>query len=256
MRMQWRSWRWPIFLALFLVSAVAWAPNTLAAPAPRFQQMYPMGGQSLDELSGDAFDQAFLAQMTMHHTMGVMMTQPVITGGAHQDLKALGAQMIADQSREIEQMRGWLRGWYGQDVTCPMAQGAMPGMTPGWMPGQPGTRPMQPGTMMPGMGMMPTTPGMMPGRGTGMMPGMGMMPGGPMTGMPMMGGFWSLPPDQLDPSFMTWMIVHHQGAIEMARLAEERAAHQEVKDLAAGIIASQSAEIETMQGWLADWYGR
>jgi uncharacterized protein (DUF305 family) len=83
-----------------------------------------------------------------------------------------------------------------------------------------------------------------------------MMPGGMMSGGPMMGGFWNLPPDQLDLTFMTWMIEHHQGAIEMARLVEERSAHQEVKDLAASIVASQSAEIETMRGWLAAWYGR
>jgi uncharacterized protein (DUF305 family) len=91
-----------------------------------------------------------------------------------------------------------------------------------------------------------------------MMPGAipGMMPGGTMTGMPMRGGLWSLPPDQLDATFMTWMIAHHQGAIDMATLAEERAAHQEVKDLAASIITTQSAEIETMQGWLSDWYAR
>ena len=33
------------------------------------------------------------------------------------------------------------------------------------------------------------------------------------------------------------------------------AGHQEVKDLAASIITTQSAEIATMRGWLADWYG-
>jgi uncharacterized protein (DUF305 family) len=197
----------------------------------------------------------------MHHSMGVMMTQPVITRGAHQELKDLGAQMIADQSREIGQMRGWLQSWYGLDVNCPMAQGTMPGMTPGWMPGPNNARPgpgrMMPGSMVPSADM-PPMPGMMPGMGPGTMPGMapGMMPGGPMMGMPMMGGPWSLPPDQLDAAFMTSMIAHHQGAIDMAALAEERADRQEVKDLAAGIITSQTAEIELMRGWLLEWYGR
>jgi len=245
MRQHLPRWRWPIFLALLLVSALAWAPGTLAATAPRTHQLHPMGAQPLDQLSGDAFDQAFLAQMTMHHAMGVMMTRPVVASGAHQDLKDLGGQMIADQSREIEQMRGWLQGWYGLDVSRPM----MPGIMPGWMPGtsneRPGAGPMRPGGMMPGSGM-PMMPGAIPG----------MMPGGTMTGMPMRGGLWSLPPDQLDATFMTWMIAHHQGAIDMATLAEERAAHQEVKDLAASIITTQSAEIETMQGWLSDWYAR
>jgi uncharacterized protein (DUF305 family) len=91
-----------------------------------------------------------------------------------------------------------------------------------------------------------------------MMRGMapGIMPAGPMAGMPMMGGWGSLSPDQVDATFMTSMIAHHQAAIDMAALAEERAAHQEVKDLAASISTSQSAAIETMQGWLAEWYGR
>lgn len=242
---------------MVLATALFFGPTMIASAVPGPQRTPPMGARQLDQLSGDAFDQAFLTQMTMHHAMGVMMTRPVVTGGAHPELKSLGARMIADQSREISQMRGWLQDWYGQDVACPMVQGAMPAPTagqsmPGTMPGQsgerPGTVPMRPGGMMPGPGM-PMMPGNMPG----------MMPGGPMgtmPGMPMMGGFWSLPPDQLDATFMAWMIEHHQGAIDMAALAEERAAHQEVKDLAASIIASQSAEIETMRGWLAEWHGR
>jgi uncharacterized protein (DUF305 family) len=240
-------------LAGILALTLLAAPTTLAVTAPRIQQFYPTGAQPLDQFTGDAFDQAFLAQMTMHHAMGIMMTQPVATRGAHPELKTLGAQMIADQSREIDQMRGWLLGWYGQDVTCPMAQGAMPGPSAGRLgPGM-----MGPGGMMPGTGMTPMT-GMMPGMGPGMMPGMspGLMPVGPMQGMPTMGGWGNLSPDQLDAAFMTAMIAHHQGAIDMAMLADERAAHQEVKDLAVGIITSQSAEIETMQGWLAEWYGR
>lgn len=95
----------------------------------------------------------------------------------------------------------------------------------------------------------------------GMPMGPGMMPGGPigtmpMSGTPMMGGFVGAAPDQTDARFMTRMIAHHQGAIDMAALANERANHQEVKDLAASIITSQSGAIQTMQGWLTDWYER
>jgi uncharacterized protein (DUF305 family) len=241
----------PLLLAVVLATALFFAPSMIASAVPMLQQLPPMGGQPLDQLQGDDFDQAFLAQMTMHHAMGVMMTQPVVDRGAHQELKALGAQMIADQSREIGVMRGWLQAWYGQDVACPMVQGSSPGMMPGWMPGAPG---QQPGGMMPGQG-----PWMMPGgRGPGGM-GPGMMPGGMMPGRGpgmMPGGLWSLPPDQLDETFMTSMIEHHQGAIDMATLAGERSAHQEIKDLATSIITSQSAEITMMQGWLATWYGR
>jgi uncharacterized protein (DUF305 family) len=263
MRQRWTRWRWPVLLALILMTALVLAPGALAASTPRMQQLHPMGAQPLDQLSGDAVDQAFLAQMTMHHAMGVMMTQPVVASGAHQELKGLGAQMIADQSREIEQMRGWLQSWYGLDVSCPMTPGMMPGATTGMMPGmmtgqpgeRPGAGPLRPGSMMTGTGM-PTVPGTMPetmpGGPSGTMP----MTGMPVMGMPVMGAFPNLPPEQLDATFMTWMIAHHQGAIDMAALAEERAAHQEVKGLATSIISTQSAAIEVMRGWLVEWYGR
>ena len=56
-----------------------------------------------------------------------------------------------------------------------------------------------------------------------------------------------------DLTFAQMMIVHHQGAVEMADLAPSRAASQEVKDLAARIKAAQGPEIEQMQTWLTAW---
>ena len=56
-----------------------------------------------------------------------------------------------------------------------------------------------------------------------------------------------------DLAFAQQMIVHHQGAIEMADLAPSRAASQQVKDLAARIKAAQGPEIDQMQGWLITW---
>ncbi len=59
--------------------------------------------------------------------------------------------------------------------------------------------------------------------------------------------------NQADVEFAQMMIVHHQGAIEMARLAPERAEAAEVKELAQRIEVAQQPEIETMTGWLAAW---
>ena len=56
-----------------------------------------------------------------------------------------------------------------------------------------------------------------------------------------------------DVTFAQQMIPHHEGALEMARLAPSRAADQRVKDLAARIEAAQDPEIKLMQGWLEDW---
>lgn len=56
-----------------------------------------------------------------------------------------------------------------------------------------------------------------------------------------------------DVMFVSMMIPHHQGAIEMADLALARASSAEVKKLAAAIKAAQGPEIEQLQGWLDDW---
>ncbi len=59
--------------------------------------------------------------------------------------------------------------------------------------------------------------------------------------------------NQADVQFAQMMIVHHQGALDMARLAADRAARPEVRELAADIEAAQQPEIDTMTGWLAEW---
>lgn len=59
--------------------------------------------------------------------------------------------------------------------------------------------------------------------------------------------------DDFDKAFLSGMIVHHEGAIEMARLAEGRAKHQEIKQLSSVIMSAQDKEIQDMRRWQADW---
>ena len=56
-----------------------------------------------------------------------------------------------------------------------------------------------------------------------------------------------------DVTFAQSMIPHHEQAVEMATMAQERAASPEVKQLAEKIEAAQGPEIDTMTGWLEDW---
>lgn len=56
-----------------------------------------------------------------------------------------------------------------------------------------------------------------------------------------------------DVTFAQQMIPHHEQAVEMATMAQERASSPEVKQLAAKIEAAQGPEIDTMAGWLEDW---
>lgn len=56
-----------------------------------------------------------------------------------------------------------------------------------------------------------------------------------------------------DIAFIVDMKPHHSSAIEMAKLAADRAANAQVKDLAQRIVAAQDPEIETMQKMAAAW---
>lgn len=59
--------------------------------------------------------------------------------------------------------------------------------------------------------------------------------------------------NQADIAFAQEMIPHHAQAIEMARLAPDRAQSPQVKDLARRIEQAQGPEIETMTTWLRAW---
>lgn len=59
--------------------------------------------------------------------------------------------------------------------------------------------------------------------------------------------------DDFDKAFVSEMIIHHQGAIDMAKLAGQNARHDEVKKLAEDIIAAQNKEITEMKQWQSDW---
>jgi uncharacterized protein (DUF305 family) len=56
-----------------------------------------------------------------------------------------------------------------------------------------------------------------------------------------------------DTAFAQMMIAHHEGAIEMADLAVEKADSADVRSLAEGISAAQGPEIEEMTSWLEGW---
>lgn len=58
--------------------------------------------------------------------------------------------------------------------------------------------------------------------------------------------------DPFDPAFLTMMIPHHEGAIEMARAEQAKGSDAELKELAGQIISAQQKEITQMREHTAD----
>lgn len=59
--------------------------------------------------------------------------------------------------------------------------------------------------------------------------------------------------EEFDKTFISEMIIHHQGAVDMAKMALQNASHQEIKDLATAIIEAQEKEIAQMKEWQINW---
>lgn len=59
--------------------------------------------------------------------------------------------------------------------------------------------------------------------------------------------------EDYDRYFMANMIAHHEGAIDMAKLAQTKAKHTELKTMADEIISAQQVEMDNMLGWQKAW---
>ena len=58
-----------------------------------------------------------------------------------------------------------------------------------------------------------------------------------------------------DQQFIDMMVPHHESAIAMAEIAQERAERPELRTLADEIVAAQSAEIKQLTDWRDEWFG-
>ena len=59
--------------------------------------------------------------------------------------------------------------------------------------------------------------------------------------------------DDYDREFLSQMILHHEGAIDMAKLSPSKAKHDEIKQLSEAIIIAQEKEIADMKKWQTEW---
>lgn len=70
----------------------------------------------------------------------------------------------------------------------------------------------------------------------------------------MMAGLAGKTGDAFDKEFLEEMIVHHQGAVEMAKAVLATSKRPELIQLASDIIEAQTKEITMMQAWEKAWF--
>jgi uncharacterized protein (DUF305 family) len=63
--------------------------------------------------AGEPFDRAFIDEMIPHHESAIDAAKAAETHAQKPEIKDLATAIIAEQQREIEQMRAWRRAWFG-----------------------------------------------------------------------------------------------------------------------------------------------
>lgn len=81
-----------------------------------FESGMHMGGdEDMTALETAAdFDKAFLEAMIPHHQMALMMVQMLESGTDRPEMLQLAKNISVSQSKEIQDMQGWYKAWYGK----------------------------------------------------------------------------------------------------------------------------------------------
>lgn len=212
---------YPLRMAALMAAAAAVVAVSSCSTSTQSSPASPSTTATQAASGHNMADVMFAHMMIPHHQQALDLSALVPDRSTNQELITLAATIASEQQPEIDQMQAMLADW-----------GAMPGMS-----------------NMPGHG------------GMGDMPGMGDMGG--MGGMGMSGmidaatvtKLTSLSGQPFDVLWLQSMIVHHQGAIEMAQNEVADGSNPGMVNLAKGMVTAQQAEIDQMQRMLAELGG-
>lgn len=172
--------------------------------------------------SSESAAAGFLRDMQVHHAQAVDMAMTIRDESDDPALRQLAYDIALGQSNQAGQMYGLLEAW-GLSQASPH-----PPMT--WM-----SQPVIDGSDGGAHGDMGTVDGVMPGMATA----------DQLTELRAATGVAA------EKLFLTLMIAHHRGGLEMAEAVLARSSVPQVVTMADGIIVSQTADIDAMQSMLA-----
>jgi uncharacterized protein (DUF305 family) len=176
----------------------------------------------------------FARDMQVHHNQGVELALIVRDLTDDAPTRLLAYDIATTQGQQSGQMFGWLATWGLSQAAPepPMTWMTRPGdagtghehdATASQSQPQPHSQPHSPGESMPGLATPEQIASLKAASGV-----------------------------EAERIFLTLMIAHHHGAIEMATAVQARATNTTVLSFAAGVIASQESEISLMQSMLAE----
>lgn len=188
------------------------------------------GGMALGRPGGGAVpdagsvDVGFAQDMAVHHQQAVQMAGRERDAGADLVLRALAQDMELTQQHQIGQMQGWLALWNAPSLPTGPHMAWMAGADPAAHSGHGDTAPGPAGNdRMPGMATAEE-----------------------------LAELRTLSGPALDVRFLQLMLRHHEGGAPMLRYAAERAETPQVRNLAAQMLTSQTAESEYLRALLAE----
>ena len=169
----------------------------------------------------NAADVEFASEMLQHHAQALSMVDLTLGRPLDPDVQGLAEQVRAAQAPEIETFTDWLTDW-DEEIPETVRDHANAGHDDGHDSME---------------GMDTDMPGMMSGED--------------------MAALADAPDGEFETMWLEMMIEHHEGAVEMAQAQTRGGQFAPAVELADDIIASQTAEIETMEELLgsATWAG-
>lgn len=175
-------------------------------------------------------DVGFARDMSEHHAQAVVMAMVEFRSGSDADVRAMAQDIALSQQREIGVMSSWLSGWGRSQVTTAVPMVWMPGHTTGdehadhaatGPDGGSDSAELDPTVRMPGM-----------------------------ASESELAELASVEGRDADVQFLTLMIRHHRGGVDMAQYAATYGQEDRVRVLARAMVVNQSLEIEQMQRYL------
>ena len=65
--------------------------------------------------NGDAYEEAFLRGMIVHHLGAIAMSERLLEESDRPELVEFANGIIANQSAEVDQMKSWLQVWFSEE---------------------------------------------------------------------------------------------------------------------------------------------